>query len=115
MDEYIKKSDLKAELLRRDFYPAIVKSALETIPPADVVPRAEVKMLQSQVNRLKKYDEERDIALHARLIANTRQEVAREIIAEILTTNTPDIDGFFTMHITELADLKKKYTEESAE
>lgn len=40
-----------------------------------------------------------------------RAEVAREIIGEILSTNTPDVDGFFTIHESELAALKKKYTE----
>ena len=37
MDGYIKKSDLEAELIRRGFYPAIVKRALEEMPCADVV------------------------------------------------------------------------------
>lgn len=41
-----------------------------------------------------------------------QSDVAREIIGEILLDHTPDIDGFFTMHETELAELKKKYTEE---
>ena len=40
-----------------------------------------------------------------------RAEVAREIIGEILSTNTPDVDGFFTIHESELVALKKKYTE----
>ena len=39
-----------------------------------------------------------------------QSEVAREIIGEILLNHTPDIDGFFTMHESELAELKKKYT-----
>lgn len=36
----------------------------------------------------------------------------REIIAEILLNHTTDIDGFFTMHETELDELKKKYESE---
>lgn len=52
MDEYIKKSDLKAELLRRDFYPAIVKSALETMPPADVVPRAMIAEIFGEIEKV---------------------------------------------------------------
>ena len=51
MGEYIKKSDLKAELLRRDFYPAIVKNALETIPPADVVPRAMIAEIFGEMKK----------------------------------------------------------------
>lgn len=38
-----------------------------------------------------------------------QSEVAMEIIGEILLNHTPDIDGFFIMHETELAELKKKY------
>lgn len=37
MNGYIKKEDLKKELLARGFYPAIVKMALESMPPANVV------------------------------------------------------------------------------
>lgn len=37
MDGYIKKADLEADLIRRGFYPAIVKRALEETPCADVV------------------------------------------------------------------------------
>lgn len=39
-------------------------------------------------------------------------DVVREIIGEILSTNTPDVDGFFTIHISELTELKKKYGSE---
>lgn len=42
-------------------------------------------------------------------------EVALEIIGEILSSNTPDIDGFFTMHELELANLKNKYLKGGAE
>ena len=35
--------------------------------------------LQCQVNRLKKYDKERDIALHARLISETRADTVRKM------------------------------------
>lgn len=42
-----------------------------------------------------------------------QSEVVREIIGEILLNHTPDIDGFFIMHESELAEFKKKYTEES--
>lgn len=42
-----------------------------------------------------------------------QSEVACKIIGEILSNHTPDIDGFFIMHESELVELKKKYTEES--
>ena len=35
--------------------------------------------LKCHVNRLKKYDEERDIALHARLISETRADTVRKM------------------------------------
>ena len=68
--------------------------------------KREVERLQGRVNRLKKYDEERDIALHARLIAETREKVAREIFE--------DLQGLLIMRIgvnQAIAELKKKYTE----
>ena len=40
--------------------------------------KAEINKLTYQVNRLKKYDEERDIRLHARLTANARAEAIKE-------------------------------------
>ena len=69
-------------------------SFAEALSVADVVPKSEcvecakkarnaIVKLQGQINRLKKYDEERDIALHARLIAETREKVTREIFKEI--------------------------------
>lgn len=46
----------------------------------DVVPRSEYERLQGQVNRLKAYDEERDIALHQRLVREAKKEVADKIV-----------------------------------
>ena len=115
-----------------------LKSAIsfaETLSTADVVPKSEVERLQCQVNRLKKYDEERDIALHARLIANAKAEVAREIFEEFRTqmrekvginegmakTFPYDADFYkgradaYIDAINAIAELKKKYTEESNE
>lgn len=40
--------------------------------------QAEIERLESKVNRLKRYDEERDIRLHARLIANAKSEAYKE-------------------------------------
>ena len=39
---------------------------------------AEIERLKSHINRLKKYDEERDIRLHARLTENARAEAISE-------------------------------------
>ena len=49
-----------------------------------------------------------DIDYH-RVLKQIKVEVAGEIIGEILLNHTPDIDGCFTMHESELAELKKKY------
>lgn len=40
--------------------------------------QAEIGKLKYQVNRLKEYDEKRDIALHSRLIATSRDEAVKE-------------------------------------
>lgn len=37
-----------------------------------------IKKQQAEINRLKKYDEERDIRLHARLIATAKAEAIKE-------------------------------------
>ena len=68
--------------------------------------------LRSQANRLKQYDEERDIALHANLISNAKREVAREIFAEIETAFArvgilPHNVGLVDFNV--VAELKKKY------
>ena len=41
-------------------------------------------------------------ALKQHAVEEAKAEVAREIICEILLNHTPDIDGFFTIHKTEL-------------
>lgn len=40
--------------------------------------QSEIERLKYQVNRLKNYDERRDIDLHSRLIANARAEAIKE-------------------------------------
>ena len=82
----------------------------ENFLTADVVPREEVARLQSKINRLEKYDEERDIALHSRLIANARSEAAKEIFEEIDNKIGFQHDVIDILNI--LDELRKKYTEE---
>ena len=67
---------------------------------ADVVPRSEVEYWKEQC-----FNGCLDKAI-------VKAAVAREIIGEILSTHTPDVDGFFTIHESELTELKKKYTED---
>lgn len=38
---------------------------------------------KAKIERLKRYDEERDIALHARLIANAKTEAIREFVEKL--------------------------------
>ena len=44
---------------------------------------AEIERLTSNVHRLKQYDEERDIRLHARLTANAKSEAIKEFAESI--------------------------------
>lgn len=93
---------------------------VEKIPTADVAPKSEVEKqkleiwrLQGQVNRLKKYDEERDIALHARLIAKAKAEVAMEIFADIAKYERkpiPESKPVYVLKQSDFDELKKKYT-----
>lgn len=69
---------------------------------ADVVPKSEVEELKKAYLQ---YEETSGLK-------QAKQEVAKEIIGEILLNHTPDIDGFFTIHESELAKIKNKYTEE---
>lgn len=84
-----------------------------------LVEAADVRKMQSQINRLKKYDEERDIALHARLISCAKAECAKEIIEEIKNNsstivaveNGHEIYETKTHQISaiKLDEIKKKY------
>ena len=53
MPRYIDAEKLKRDLIdNRNFYPAIVKRAIENAPTEDVVPRSEVERLQAQKDDL---------------------------------------------------------------
>lgn len=59
---------------------------------------------QANIERLKKYDEERDIRLHARLIANTKSETAKEILEDLkkyMHNKFKDLDEYEFEYITE--------------
>jgi hypothetical protein len=104
MPNYIDKGKLIRDLIdNRNFYPAIVKRAIENAPTEDVVPRSEIEELQKFKDmayaEVRSYNEE----LKARLdqakqtrymitengsiemiptVESVRQEVAREILDE---------------------------------
>lgn len=48
-----------------------------------------IKRQQAEINRLKRYDEERDIRLHARLTALTRVKAIKEFAEEIINDILP--------------------------
>lgn len=49
-----------------------------------------IKKQQAKINRLERYDEERDIALHAKLIKNSKAEAIREFWNRLKAQNTMD-------------------------
>lgn len=77
-----------------------------------------IRKQRAKINRLKAYDEERDIALHARLVRETKQEVAREIKAmpKKFTEKSQDFEFGYRIAIQEiLANLEKKHIGEKEE
>lgn len=111
------------ELAKFRTCPEYIKTALALIKELTT----ENKRLQSHVNRLKKYDEERDIALHARLISETKAKTAREIFEKIDKIIDEHHSGCYEYEDGDECDtaityisyisadidvLKKKYTEE---
>ena len=72
----------------------------------------ENRQLQSHVKRLKKYDEQRDIALHSRLIATARAEAIKEF-CEILEEDCLDFpcestDSAMIVDVESYTKLDKK-------
>ena len=66
-----------------------------------------IEKQRAEINRLKKYDEERDIRLHARLIANAKAEAIKEFAAK-LKANKKRYEGTlagWTFTMTELDNL----------
>ncbi len=52
--------------------------------------KAEIEKLTYQVNRLKKYDEERDIRLHTRLIATAKAEAINKFVERLIELYTDE-------------------------
>ncbi len=75
---------------------------------------------KAKIERLKRYDEERDIALHARLIANAKTEAIREFAENVKTAinerfsdEIQDSNSHLYLMNTLLDDLVREMTEES--
>ena len=94
MPEYIDKEKLIRDLIdNRNFYPAIVKKAIENAPTEDVVPRSEVE--------------------------KAKQDVAREIVETVeyyLKKHYYNFGTYTWWHLNnDIAELKKKYIGEGNE
>ena len=117
LDELIKKfEDRNRDTCNGSLTYLQLLRMIKATSTADVVPKSDVARLQSEINRLKKYDEERDIALHARLISETRVKVAREIIGYFESRITQRNDGTYCLPVITpdcIAELKKKYITET--
>lgn len=125
MDEYIKRTDaynaILDELVGTGYQSGALR-AIEFIPTADVVPRAE---LAEALATIEKYEKTIDNgvetcngchAKYAEKIRAAKAEVAREIFAELERTSMfadYDTDGerILCFYAQEYDDLKKKYTE----
>ena len=80
-----------------------------------------ISALNQKINRLKKYDKERDIALHARLIAETRKETAKKVLQAVMlkawSHNTDENGNVWNYCITvgELNEIAKQFSTEVEE
>ena len=102
MARYIDADELLNKLPDVLPYKASVKRVLMQAPEADVVPKSEVERVYYNLQAVL---EER---------AETKQEIAREIFEEIDTLVDDWKHSYIQsiQFIAELAELKKKYTEE---
>lgn len=66
---------------------------------------------KAEIERLKRYDEERDIRLHARLTETARVEAIKEF-AERLKQTRVDLDGIEMVAVGNIDSISKEMTEE---
>ena len=91
-------------------YKASVKRVLIQAPTEDVVPKSEVEKLQNEVvvwkqNRFNLFQ-------RLELYEEIRKKVVREIFEEIETScRTLKVWGIYGYLMSDIAELKKKYTE----
>jgi hypothetical protein len=75
-----------------------------------------IKQLTEENERWKAIPEQLHKEMSEQMIEERKIErklAVSQIIGEILSRHTSDIDGFITIHVTELAELKKKYIGEN--
>ena len=66
---------------------------------------------KAEIERLKRYDEERDIRLHARLTETARVEAIKEF-AERLKQTRVDLDGIEMVAVGNIDTIAQEMTEE---
>lgn len=79
--------------------------------------KEEISKLKGQVNRLKQYDEERDIRLHARLSATAKAEGIKEFAEKLKANLDISVYGYSTEEVTNnffdtIDNLVKEMTED---
>lgn len=68
------------------------------------IQEAEIKQLTNQITCLKKYDEERDILLHRKLVTKTRKETAKEFSERVKTAFYEEFDELIPSIMTDKID-----------
>lgn len=112
MPNYIDKDKLIRDLIdNRNFYPVIVKNAIENAPTEDVVPRSKVETIIDERDRYKKYYFRHE---YDKWEAEIKQEVAREIFVELENIIIDHHTTPFGLEVLVIGDaqfnnLKKKY------
>ena len=100
LEEYIKENEFEYFHSNTMGQYRLIRGALTLINRL----QAENEKLKYQVNRLKNYDEKRDISLHSRLIANARAEAIKGF-AERLKENA-DTETYFDSYNGERFEYK---------
>ena len=87
----------------------LIQNALDLINRLE----AENQKLKFQVHRLKQYDEERDIALHARLIATAKVESGKEFAEGLkekaCSYDLPNYHSFDAVTVEDIDDFAKEF------
>lgn len=125
MTNYIDKDKLIRDLIdNRNFYPAIVKRAIDKAPTEDVVPKSEIEKLQAQIENLEII--EKDLRFRNKELQKANEGLAKNInelwneldkVIEVRQDVAREIFEDFTKHkvctneedYRVLAELKKKY------
>lgn len=96
------------EMCRGDTPTEMILDALDLINRLE----AENQRLRAQVRCLKQYDEERDIALHARLIATAKAEAAEEFAEGLkekaCSYDLPNYHSFDAVTVEDIDDFAKE-------